>query len=172
MSDEVSRLQWYKYLLGDLPVVSYCTLKRIITHLARLVGSLVHLFVTKRAFFVFFMSRDVSCFVVLLATIRVPLLTLSSVCGCFFNFHNGMYLFSNKLHTYFFLLIYLLTYDFCFSALSVWIGHLSCKDSTGVTNGSRLKRLAFPSMFPKLIAVQCFSAVLLVRLDRSRTLVQ
>ena len=35
LSGELTKLQWYKYLLGKLPEVNYCTLKRIITHLAR-----------------------------------------------------------------------------------------------------------------------------------------
>ena len=35
LSDDVTKLQWYKYLLIQLPPVNRSTLKRIITHLAR-----------------------------------------------------------------------------------------------------------------------------------------
>ena len=35
LSDDVTKLQWYKYLLIQLPPVNRNTLKRIITHLAR-----------------------------------------------------------------------------------------------------------------------------------------
>ena len=35
MTEEGPKLQWYKYLLGELPTVHYSTLKRVITHIAR-----------------------------------------------------------------------------------------------------------------------------------------
>ena len=35
ISDFGAKMQWYKYLLGELPIVHYSTLKRVISHLAR-----------------------------------------------------------------------------------------------------------------------------------------
>ena len=35
ISDFGAKMQWYKYLLGELPIVHYSTLKRVVSHLAR-----------------------------------------------------------------------------------------------------------------------------------------
>lgn len=35
IQDFGAKMQWYKYLLGELPTVHYSTLKRVISHLAR-----------------------------------------------------------------------------------------------------------------------------------------